>query len=46
MQRVVCHLERRDSSAIKSDRVEIAFMLALLLIDEGGEEVGAPGENP
>ena len=30
MQRVVCHLVRRDSSAIKFDRVEIAFILALL----------------
>ena len=30
MQCVVCHLVRRDSSAIKFDRVEIAFILALL----------------
>ena len=51
MQGVVCHLIRRDSSAIKFDRVEIAFILDLLhwqkpLTDEGGEETGAPGENP
>ena len=47
----VCHLVRRDSSAIKFDRVEITFILALfywlkLLTDEGREETGAPGENP
>ena len=30
VQRVVCHLVRRDSSAIKFDRVEIVFILALL----------------
>ena len=40
MQRVVCHLVRGDSSAIKFDRVEMAFILALLywlkpLTDEG-----------
>ena len=51
VQRVVCHLVRRDSSAIKFDRVEIACILALLnglkpLTDEGGEETGVPGENP
>ena len=28
--RVVCHLVQRDSSAIKFDRVEISFILALL----------------
>ena len=42
---------RRDSSAIKFDRVEIAFVLAFIwlpepLTDEGGEETGVPGENP
>ena len=36
---VTCHLVRRDSSAIKFDRVEVAF-------DEGGEKTGVPGENP
>ena len=30
VQRVVCHLVRRDSSAIRIDRVEIAFILAFL----------------
>ena len=30
VQRVVCHLVRRDSSAIKFDRVEISFILVLL----------------
>ena len=30
MQRVVCRLVRRDSSAVKFDRVEITFTLALL----------------
>ena len=48
VQRVVCHVVQRDSSAIKFDRVEIAFILALLywLKHEGGEETGVPGENP
>ena len=30
VQLIVCHLVRSDSSAIKSDRVEISFILALL----------------
>ena len=47
----VCHLVRRDSSAFKFDRVDIAFILALFywlkpLTDEGGEETGVPGEIP
>ena len=51
VQRGVYHLVRRDSSAIKFDRVEIAFILTLIywlkpLTDEGGEETRAPGENP
>ena len=51
VQHVVCHVVRRDSSAIKFDRVEIAFILALFywlkpLTDEGGEESGMPRENP
>ena len=29
VQHVMCHLVRRDSSAIKFDRVEIAFILPL-----------------
>ena len=49
--RVTCHVVRRDSSAIKFDRVEIAFILAFNLLaepltDEGEEETGVPGENP
>ena len=41
----MCHLVRRNSSAIKSDRVEIAFILALFdwlkpLPDEGLEGEG------
>ena len=49
--RVTCHAVRRDSSAIKIDRVEIVFNLALFYwlnhyADEGGEETGVPGENP
>ena len=51
VQHAVCHLVRRDSSAIMFDRVEIAFILALLywlkpLTEEGGEETGVLGENP
>ena len=47
---VVCHLVLRDSSAIKFDRVEIAFIAALFywlkpLTDEGGEETGVPGRK-
>ena len=36
MQPVVCYVVRRDSSAIKLDRVEIAFIRALFF-GEGGE---------
>ena len=48
---VTCHLVRRDSSAIKSDRIEITFIWALFYClnhytDERGEETGVPGENP
>ena len=48
---VTCHLVRRDSSAIKFDRVEIAFIWALFYwlnheTDEGGEETRVTGENP
>ena len=51
VQPAVCHLVRRDSSAVKFDRVEIAFILALLywlkpLTVEGGEETGEREENP
>ena len=48
--RVTYHVVRRDSSANKSDRVEIAIYLNFLLLaepwtDEGGEETGVPEEN-
>ena len=51
MQHVVCHVARRDSSAIKFDRVQVAYIFALFhwmkrLTDEGGEETGVSGENP
>ena len=51
VQHIVCHVARRDSSAIKFGRVEIAFILALFswmkpLTDEEGEETGVSGENP
>ena len=40
-----------EGTAIKSDRAEIAFILALFdwlnhWTDEWGEETGVPGENP
>ena len=48
---VTYHLVWRDSSAIKFDRVEIAFIWALFYwlnhySNEGGEETGVPRENP
>ena len=50
MQHAKRHGVRRDSSDIKFDRDEIAFILALFyclkpITDEGGEETRAPGEN-
>ena len=47
----VFRVERRGSSGIKSDRVEIASILVLFhrlkrLIDEGEGKTGVPGENP
>ena len=47
----VRHFERGDSSALKFDRVEIAFFLALFywlkqLMDEGGEETGVVTKTP
>ena len=47
VQHVVCHVVRRDSSAIKFDRIEIAFILALLyglkpLTDEGLKKTNKP----
>ena len=49
--RVKFHVVWRDSSAIKFDRVEIAFIWVFILLaepltNEGGEETGVPGENP
>ena len=49
--RVTCHVVRRDSSAIKFNRVEIVFILAFLLLaepltDEGGEETEYPEKTP
>ena len=43
VQHVMCHVVRRDSTAIKFDRLEIAIIFALFywlkpLTDEGGEE--------
>ena len=50
VQLVMCHVVRRDSSAIKFDRVQITFSLVLFcwlkpLTDEEGEETGEPREN-
>ena len=57
VQHVACDVVRRASSAIKFDRVDIAFILDLFyllrpLTDEGGGGggggggAGVPGENP
>ena len=51
VQHVVCHVVQRDSSAIKFDRVEIAFILAIfyrqkLLTDEGGGGRGGNRRKP
>ena len=48
---VMCHLTRRDSSAIKFDIVEIAFIWALFYwlnhkTNEVGEETRVPREHP
>ena len=50
-QHVMCHMVRKDTSAIKFDRVELIFTLALFyglkpLTSEGGEETRVPVENP
>ena len=50
MSRATWH-DGRDSSAVKLDRVLIAFILALFywlkpLKGEGGEKTGVPGETP
>ena len=49
VRHVVCHLVQRDNSAVKFNRVSVAFILALVywlkpLTD--GVETGIPGENP
>ena len=51
VQHGMCHVVQKDSSAVKCDRAEITFTLALfywlrLLTNEGGEETIVPGENP
>ena len=50
VQHVVYHVVRRDSLAVKFDRVEIAFSLALFyclkpFTDEGWEETEVSGED-
>ena len=46
-RRVTCHVVRRDSSAVKFNRVEMAFiLLAGPLTDEDGKKTGVPGETP
>ena len=47
----MCHVSLRESSAVKFDRAEIAFTLALFhrqkpLADEGGEETEVLEKNP
>ena len=47
----MCHVVRNNSSAIKSDRVKIAFILALFywtkpLSDERGEKPERPEKTP
>ena len=49
VQHVVRYVVRRDSSAIKFDRVEIAFVFDILaepLFDKEGEETGVPEKTP
>ena len=51
VQHAMCHAVRRDSSANKFDRVEIAIILAIFywltrLDNEEREENGVSGENP
>ena len=51
VQHAMCHAVRRDSSAVKFDKVEIAIILALFywltrLNNEEREENGVSGENP
>ena len=45
------HVTKRLLTTIKSDKVEIAFILALFyllkpLTNDGGEEIVVPGDNP
>ena len=51
VQYVVCHVVRKDNSALNFDRVGITFILPLFhwpksVTDEGGEETGVPREKP
>ena len=50
MPHIVCHLKQRDSIAVNFDRVKRTYLsvtlLAETITDEGGEEMGAPEENP
>ena len=48
---VVCYVVRSGSSAIRFDRVQLAFVLTEFLLaepltDKGEEETGIPRENP
>ena len=50
VQRAVCHMARRDSSAIKFDRFGMVLILAVFrwlkpLIRGGGEKTGVPIEK-
>ena len=50
VQHVLCQVVQRDSSAVKVDRVEIAFDLTLFhwlkqLTNEGGKETRVSGED-
>ena len=48
-QRVVFHMVRQDSLAVKFHRTRIYFRFISLtepFTDEGGEETEVPGENP
>ena len=46
LQHVVCHVVQRDSSAIKFDRIEIAFILALIYWLKRLTVEGVSRENP
>ena len=51
VQHVVCHVVRRDSSVIKSDKVLSCIYYSFVLLaepfgNEGGEETRVWGQNP